>query len=347
MVITHSRPSSLVRSGLREINLQTDLRALADLINEAFADELDAAGRASLREMRTMAHMGPLLGLFMVGSDWGGLRGFVWEADGRVVGCTTMQRADTYGRRWIIANVAVHPVYRGRGIARQLMEATLDRIRQLGGEWAVLQVRPDNAAARHLYERLGFEDLFIETTLRHTLLPSLQPPLIPMGAQIRLLTDADRAAVNALLYQATPDLARWWQTRRQHEIDYGSDGAILSAWGRLTGQGYRRRLGLFVAGELVGMVDADVRPRRDHRLDLLVHPHERGRWEALLVALGLAELHGYPQRGVTATLYDYQPEAIAALEAAGFRPVLRLATMRKSVRSLGRRPSAGYTYGEF
>lgn len=347
MVITHSRPSSLVRSGLREIDLHTDLRALADLIGEAFADELDATGWASLREMRTMAHMGPLLGLFMVGSDWGGLRGFVWEADGRIVGCATMQRADTYGRRWIIANVAVHPAHRRRGIARQLMEATLDRIRQLGGEWAVLQVRPDNTAARHLYERLGFEDVFIETTLRHTPLPLLRPPLVPIGVQIRLLTDNDRAAVNALVHQATPDRARWWQTRRQHAVDYGSDGAIISAWGRLTGQGYRRRLGLFMGSELVGMVDADVRPRRDHRLDLVVHPRERGRWEALLVALGLAELNAYPQRGVTATLYDYQPEAIAALEAAGFQPVLRLATMRKSIRSLSRSYTAEADHGRF
>jgi len=340
MVITHSRPRSLARNGLREIDLQTDLRALADLIDEAFADELDAAGRASLREMRTMAHMGPLLGLFMVGSDWGGLRGFVWEVDGRVVGCTTLQRADTYGRRWIIANVAVHPAHRGRGIARHLMEATLDRIRQLGGEWAVLQVRPDNLPARHLYERLGFEDVFIETTLHHLPLPPLLPPVVPRGVEIRLLTDADRAAVNFLIQQATPDPARWWQTRRHREIDYGSDGPLVSAWGRLTGQGYRRRLGLFSAGELVGMVDADVRPRRDHRLDLLVHPQARGQWETLLLALGVAELKAYPQRGVTATLYDYQPEAIAACEAAGFRPILRLATMRKPIRSLSRSLSA-------
>jgi ribosomal protein S18 acetylase RimI-like enzyme len=336
MVITHSRPRSLARNGLREIDLQTDLRALADLIDEAFAEELDASGRASLREMRTMAHMGPLLGLFMVGSDWGGLRGFVWEVDGRVVGCITLQRADTYGRRWIIANVAVHPAYRGRGIARHLMEAALDRIRQLGGEWAVLQVRPDNAPARHLYERLGFEDVFIETTLHHLPLPPLLPPVVPRGVEIRLLTDADHAAVHFLIHQATPDPARWWQTRRHRESDYGSDGPLVSAWGRLTGQGYRRRLGLFLAGELMGMVDADVRPRRDHRLDLLVHPQVRGQWEALLLALGVAELRAYPQRGVTATLYDYQPEAIAACEAAGFRPILRLATMRKPIRSLSR-----------
>ena len=55
-----------------------------------------------------------------------------------------------------VMNVAVHPDYRGLGIAGKLMEALLD----LGGKRGVseytLEVRAGNQPAIHLYEKFGF-----------------------------------------------------------------------------------------------------------------------------------------------------------------------------------------------
>ena len=45
---------------------------------------------------------------------------------------------------YLIANVAVHPDYRRRGIARQLTQTALDYLRQRGVSSAWLQVRDDN-----------------------------------------------------------------------------------------------------------------------------------------------------------------------------------------------------------
>jgi ribosomal-protein-alanine N-acetyltransferase len=53
-------------------------------------------------------------------------------------------------------NVAVHPSWRGRGLGRWLLEMVLARGRRLGAQTVVLEVRRGNAAARHLYESLGF-----------------------------------------------------------------------------------------------------------------------------------------------------------------------------------------------
>ena len=56
-----------------------------------------------------------------------------------------------------ITNLAVHPAWRRRGVARTLLGAILEdaRHRRLGV--AVLEVRPTNREARELYARFGFQ----------------------------------------------------------------------------------------------------------------------------------------------------------------------------------------------
>lgn len=339
MVATQVTPTISRRSGLRQIDLHNDLHAIADLIDEAFADDLDAAGRASLRELRTMARLGPMLYLMVPpGGEMGGyFRGFVWEADGHVVGNITLQQIDSYGQRWMIANVAVRRAYRGQGIARSLMDAALDRIRQLGGEWATLQVRRDNEIARGLYERMGFSPVLVETHLRAIGVPDLPAPAVPADLELRPLYDRDQHAVQSLARQAMPELARWWNGRRHNDIGHFTDNGVTRAWGWLSGQGFRQRLGLWRSNELLGIVDADTRPRGEHQIDLLTTPGEAGRWEQTLALHGLALLRTSPHRAINATTHDYQAEAGAALQACGLHPTFTLVTMRRRVRSLSER----------
>ncbi|MBX7233482.1 MAG: GNAT family N-acetyltransferase [Caldilineales bacterium] len=339
MVATQATPTIQRRSGLRQIDIHNDLGAIADLIDEAFADDLDAAGRASLRELRAMARLGPLLYLMIPpGAEMGGyFRGFVWEAEGEVVGNITLQQLDSYGQRWMIANVAVRRAFRGRGIARGLMDAALDRIGQWGGEWATLQVRHDNQVARGLYERMGFAPVLAETHHRAAAVPDLPPPPLPADVALHPLSDRDQQAVHYLARQAMPELARWWNARRHNDLGHFTDAGVTRLWGRMSGQGFRQRLGLWRADELLGMVDADSRPRGEHRLDLLLLPTEVGCWERTLALHGLACLRDYPHRAVIATSVDYQPDAADVLASCGLRPTYTLLTMRRRVRRLSER----------
>jgi len=74
-------------------------------------------------------------------------------ADERVVG---------YGGMWQIldeahiTNVAVHPDYRMNNIGRALMLEMIKRAILMGISRMTLEVRPSNAAARRLYDTLGF-----------------------------------------------------------------------------------------------------------------------------------------------------------------------------------------------
>jgi len=55
-----------------------------------------------------------------------------------------------------INNLAVMPDARGRGLGTALLLHVLDQGNRLGARRALLEVRESNAAARRLYERLGF-----------------------------------------------------------------------------------------------------------------------------------------------------------------------------------------------
>lgn len=55
-----------------------------------------------------------------------------------------------------LASIAVLPAYRGRGVARALMHASLRKLCRLGVRTIWLMVRADNESAIALYRRLGF-----------------------------------------------------------------------------------------------------------------------------------------------------------------------------------------------
>jgi ribosomal-protein-alanine N-acetyltransferase len=63
-----------------------------------------------------------------------------------------------------INNLAVRPRFRGHGIGTALLHHVLAEARLLGARRATLEVRASNAAARRLYERLGF---YAAGTRRH------------------------------------------------------------------------------------------------------------------------------------------------------------------------------------
>lgn len=73
-----------------------------------------------------------------------------------VVGyCVLMLMAD----EGEIANIAVTPAMRGRGLAGRLLDEALDAAVSAGALAVFLEVRESNAAARRLYESRGFQQV--------------------------------------------------------------------------------------------------------------------------------------------------------------------------------------------
>lgn len=78
---------------------------------------------------------------------------WVAEVDGRLA---------AFGIQWFVvgeaqlANIAVHPDFRGRGLGKQMMIHLLENARAEGMEKMTLEVRTGNTAAHDLYLKLGF-----------------------------------------------------------------------------------------------------------------------------------------------------------------------------------------------
>ncbi|GAB4548301.1 MAG: hypothetical protein OHK0023_11180 [Anaerolineae bacterium] len=164
-------------TGVRQVNIRTDLAAIAELIELSFT--VDETGRATARELRALSQSGALLSLLKrLDRLLDGLgQGFVWVEQGRVVANVSIAAAGyprSLGTGYIIANVAVHPEFRRRGYARAVMQAAIAHIRSKGGNFAVLQVEANNHGAQKLYRELGFAE---ERTFIRWQRPShLRPP---------------------------------------------------------------------------------------------------------------------------------------------------------------------------
>lgn len=77
----------------------------------------------------------------------------VAEHEGRPVGyvLALLEGAEAH-----VVSIAVAPDWRRRGFALKLFEALFEEAKRLGGRTVRLEVDAENAAAKSLYERLGF-----------------------------------------------------------------------------------------------------------------------------------------------------------------------------------------------
>lgn len=154
---------------IRRLDISSDLDQVADLIEMCFPISYDPDGQTYIREMRKAARELRLFGWLSNLAEMGSTKsaGFVWEDSGEIIGNLSLIPFQNDGRRiHLIANVAVHPGHRRKGIARALTRHALAYLRRRGDPAAWLQVREDNAAAITLYHSAGFKEQAVRTTWR-------------------------------------------------------------------------------------------------------------------------------------------------------------------------------------
>ena len=339
MTATHAAAGhvDVPASGIRPFDIGRDLRPVAELIAEAFANELDPRGNAALREMRVMSHMGGLLKLLnrSTGEFNDVFSGFVWEDENRVVGNVTVQRSDRYGGRWQIANVAVAPAYRRQGIARRLMNHALDHIDQLGGRWAVLQVYARNDGARRLYEALDFEymgglaDLRLATVPPHTELQEYAETL----ANFYTFSPQHGQELYELANHQLSSQAQWWRPLRRMDYQPTFDKQMGEWFGSLVGRRrvYRRCVQLSRRFEAALVLTAE-RWHGEHQLRLWVRPEHYGQVEEQMLRWSLKTLDEYPRLPVKLELSTLHDAGMAAAARCGFQVERTLLTMRRKLR---------------
>ncbi len=144
---------------LRPLNILRDLPAVADLIETCFSSTMDNEGRRYVQDMRRAGNDNSFV-------KWANraiettslpLSGYVWEQSGKVVGNASLVPFKYNKQRiYLIANIAVHPDFRRRGIACALTQRALQHAREKDVTNIWLHVRDDNPGAIELYSQLGF-----------------------------------------------------------------------------------------------------------------------------------------------------------------------------------------------
>lgn len=333
-VLTDRAGEQRIERGIRPFDIGRDLRPVARLIAEAFADELDDQGEAALRELRILGHMSGLIRLLTRGTGelHDVFNGFVWVEDSQIVGNVTVQRAAGQSGRWQIANVAVAPNYRGRGISRALMETALAYIHEMGGSWAVLQVRANNTIARGLYQRMGFEEMggsvemYIDRAPRQinaTSVPQLQPF---SASESQLLYELATSQHNAE--------SQWWRGVRRSDFDVTLEQHIGEWLNQMVGREriYRMTIRDFKSRFEGALLLKARRWRGVHDLQIWVRSEAHESYQQRLVLWALAKLIEYPIWPVKVALNTNQTVAQETLIEHGFIERNTLLTMRRHMR---------------
>ena len=323
------RTSASPHGGAHRMRLARDLYQIAELVELCFGERLDASGRSAVREMKMIARMIPILWLFSLlnGVGLGLGTGYVWRDRKRVTGNVSLYRGGQHpnlGRGFLIANVAVHPDMRRQGIARILMEATLDLVERKNGNWVALQVEADNTPAINLYRSMGFRELETLTqweTTRIKYVPS--PPLLAWKVRERSVRDTE--AIRELIFErARIGGMAWTRTIEQHDINDPLTG--------LPGMSLKEQWvvpALHQHDTLMGLVWVEQPGWRQVRITQFLDPaleDPQARRALLQSVLTRPTVQGRTIR-IETTADD--PPVDTLLEDAGFRPVRHLTQMRR------------------
>ncbi len=319
---------------IRPVNPRKDLSAIADLIELCFADTLDQSGRDYIRQLRQVAKGSAYLWMgHPANSIYAPRQGFVWEEQGTIVGNLSIFPFQTRnGTQYLIANVAVHPEYRRRGIARLLTERALFEIRQRGGRYAWLNVREDNQPAYHLYRQLHFSEKLRRTSWQYLPSSNSQSQESPNASssiqsaiQIRRRVASDWQFHKQWLLSTYPPDYNW---HLDFQLDWFAPGFF--SWLRSIFNEYRlQHLSLFQNQHLIGVATLQSNQHGGLHLWIACNPA----WENESFQTFL-QYFFRTQKVKTKVSLDYPAgRAVQPLRDFGFMPLQTLIWMQRPLSS--------------
>jgi ribosomal protein S18 acetylase RimI-like enzyme len=322
MVITI--PEARPGDGLRPIDVARDVPQIIDLLKMVFGEALELDDGQLLGD-----DVGASLSTLFYRLNPATSRlanGFVWLADGRIVGNVTLLPTKSWDR-YLVANVAVHPAYRRRGIARAMMHAVTSHVKARGGRAILLQVVKDNTSAIDLYRSLGYVGVGHMATWYSS---------ASRLRRLELSNGAERIDIRPLAGR------RW---REAYELDTACVPADLNWPEPLRHDAYRQTFWQRLSDVMNSRVfetwavdDADDRLAgvttiagqwgRSYLTTLRVHPNYVGRLERPLLAKLIRRLQDLPRRNVRIDHPDHDVVTNALLSEANFTVQRTLTHMR-------------------
>jgi ribosomal protein S18 acetylase RimI-like enzyme len=314
--LTQTAPPAQIRA----LNPRKDLCQVADLIELCFAETLDPDGKRYLNRMRR-AGRNSRDSWFYLPSFTANIKvdGFVWQEDGEIVGNISLIPFISLGRpTYLIANVAVHPNYRRKGIARALTKVSVEYIQNRRVQSIWLQVKETNMPALRLYESMGFNEKARRTTW--TLLPGNLAGETPSGSRIVRHESRFWKSQRKWLRQNYPDEIFWYWPESQNVFRPGIFGMLI----RFFHETRLRQWGVLQEGQLRGILSWKATSSYADQLWLAAPPES----EEIVLQTVLQNIE-WIERAQRPLTIDYPAgKAIHALSQAGFTPDYNLIWMK-------------------
>ncbi len=252
--------------------------------------------------------------------------GYVWEEDGKIIGNATLLTTRTNGR-FLVVNVAVHPDHRRRGIARDLMAAIIQLVREKNGHEILLQVEKANDAAIHLYQSLRFQTIGHMTTW-YTAVSRLRELEPGIDMDIRELPRHNWEEAYRLDTAALPPNLNWPEPLPH-------DAYKLHYWRRLENFLNGRHAEAWTttdeAHQLTGVAGIWGEWGRPYHVTLRVHPSWQGQMERPLLAKIIRRLYTLSRRNVRLDHPDDDQLMTELLREANFQPRRTLTHMHLNI----------------
>lgn len=314
------------KPNLRSFDFKRDLHAVADLVELCFADRLDEDGRKYVQQMRSTASRTSLLNWANSTNDRTSmlLGGFIWLDGEKLVGNLSLLPVTASGQRaYLIANVAVHPEYRRRGIGRELTEAAFEYIQMRNVKWSWLQVDDDNLAALELYQGAGFNEVVRRTTWHSNPNKSGMVEKPSQKLKITSRKAKDWPLQKDWLDNLYPPEVRWHLPLRRHLLKPGLSGSF----NRLMNEQWVRQWSVRRDGKLLGVLTRQSSRSQADKLWLSTTPEYEE--EVILSLMPIAQRTRPAHRTLA---LDYPSgRAAKSLEKAGFYNHQTLVWMKREM----------------
>ncbi len=312
---------------LRPLNIVRDLPGVANLVEKCFADTMDADGRNYIQQMRRAGQDNVFLRWADSAVETASmpLSGYVWEENGEIIGNVSLIPHRRTGKKYyLIANVAVEPKFRNRGIGRALTLAAVQHAKKHHSNETWLHVRDDNPVAIGLYRSMGFNELARRTTWQAQ--PdqggSTQDPTILVTKR----NSHDWPFQEAWLRRLYPDVMTWYQPLPWNSLRPGFGPMLYRFFSDIEVRHWVVR----TASLPSAMVSWQAIPGRNNQLWVAIPSEAKGE---TLTALLLFVRHELSWREKINLDFPAE-ESSAFIEAAGFRRLRTLLWMKINETSL-------------
>lgn len=302
---------------------RSDLDSLLEVANESFAEEFEISGfdPDRIREVvhRMFGALGKIISAFLRLFGKTPFKLLVAEVDGRVVASTMVNVREKVG---YISTVMVHPLYRRRGIATELMKSALNYIRKKRLSRVVLHVLSTNSSAKTLYHKLGFRK-FEGLVYLVADIDSLRKPENVQGIQLKDFHKKDTDAVYELIIRSE-------DPTHLGVFDFKKKDLKMPLINRLAHFSTDKKIVAKKLDEIVGYIHASYTTAKENGriTNIQVHPEMRLKGiEEMLIYASVNDIKKVGTNKVVATTLLERRELIEKMRELGFKKHLEIDAM--------------------